>query len=219
MKPLFQLALGEDAELLLNFKERALTMSDAEMREVYAAVARLANARPTDLSAASVDAILAALDGNAVLEVGCGRGFLAARMAEMAATTAVDFVCDAELRARHPSVRFVAANVEHGLPFRSGSFPTVVCTHTLEHLRNVPAALAELRRVASRRLILVVPSQRPYRYTFDLHIHFFPYVESFLAVTGTKDVIECRKIDGDIFCVEDRSSSPRRRESMDLRSR
>lgn len=37
-------------------------------------------------------------------------------------------------------------------------------------------ALAELRRVAKRRLIIVVPKQRNYKYTFELHINFFPYL-------------------------------------------
>ena len=40
--------------------------------------------------------------------------------------------------------------------------------------------LSELRRVARRRLILVVPQEREYRFTFNPHLHFFPYPHSFL---------------------------------------
>jgi ubiquinone/menaquinone biosynthesis C-methylase UbiE len=204
MRPLFRLALGRHADLVLDFKERALSMSDEEMRRVYASVTELSTARPTDLSSASADAILDRVVGDTVLEVGCGRGALAARLAATRPTTAVDFVLDHV--SKRANLRLVEANVERGLPFAPRSFATVVCTHTLEHLRDAHAALAELRRVAARRLVLVVPSQRPYRYTFDLHIQFFPYLQSLLVLTGTENVSECRKIDGDILYVEDRPS-------------
>jgi hypothetical protein len=42
------------------------------------------------------------------------------------------------------------------------------------HVQDAHAALEELRCVAKRRLIVVLPKQRPYRYTFDLHLRFFP---------------------------------------------
>src|SRR3546814_1539315 len=37
-----------------------------------------------------------------------------------------------------------------------------------------------LRRVARRRVIIVVPQEREYRFTFNPHLHFFPYPHSFL---------------------------------------
>ena len=61
------------------------------------------------------------------------------------------------------------------LPFADGAFDTVVSTHMLEHVRDLHRVLAELRRVTKRRLIIVVPCERPHLYTPSLHIHFFPY--------------------------------------------
>ena len=61
------------------------------------------------------------------------------------------------------------------LQFQDHAFDTVICAHTLEHVFDIEKALSEVRRVCSKRLIVVVPRQREYRYTFDLHIHFFPY--------------------------------------------
>jgi hypothetical protein len=58
--------------------------------------------------------------------------------------------------------------------------------------------------VAGKRLIVVVPRQRPYRFTFDLHVHFFPYawsLELVLATDGPPG--RCRLIGGDWFYVED----------------
>jgi hypothetical protein len=58
--------------------------------------------------------------------------------------------------------------------------------------------------VARRRLIIVVPRQRPYRYTFDLHLRFFPYSHSLLgllAPAARKHRLD--EIGGDWFYQED----------------
>ena len=63
----------------------------------------------------------------------------------------------------------------------------MVCTHTLEHTKNLHRAISELRRVGSKELIVVVPRQRPYKYTFSLHSHFFPYRWSLESAFGGRD--------------------------------
>ena len=63
-----------------------------------------------------------------------------------------------------------------GLPFPDGSFDTVICAHVLEHVRDFDRALAELLRTARERVVIVLPRQREYRYTADLHIRYFPYL-------------------------------------------
>ncbi len=207
MAPLLRLAAGKHAGLLLDFKARAATMSRDELRRVYEDVAVLAAGRETDLVPAAADAVLQATLGPSVLEVGCGRGWLAERLAAAGhVTTAVDFVVPRSLPGRLPGVLFLAADIER-LPFRDASFETVVCTHTLDHVRDQSAALAELRRVTRGRLILVVPCQRPYRYTFDLHLHFFPYPHSLLALTGGEGVLACEKIGPDLFYIEERAAA------------
>ena len=66
-------------------------------------------------------------------------------------------------------------------------------------------AIAELRRIARRRLIIVVPREREYRYTFNPHFNFFPYTHSFLrAVHPVPEVYVCQDIGRDIFYCEDR---------------
>ncbi len=96
----------------------------------------------------------------------------------------------------------VQANL-YSLPFEANSFDTVLCTHALEHVRNPREALRELLRVTGRRLIIVVPKQRPYLYTPDLHVHFLPYMYSFKAFIGIKDA-EYLEIKGDFVCRIDR---------------
>lgn len=43
------------------------------------------------------------------------------------------------------------------LPFRELSFDTVVCFHTLEHTMSLERAVSELKRVALKRLLIIVP--------------------------------------------------------------
>src|SRR3546814_20784418 len=97
--------------------------------------------------------------GATALDVGCGTGYLlhvlAGRRPEMK-LTGVDFIIDSETRKRAEGISFHEANIER-LPFPDKSFDTVICTHVLEHILDFRGALAELRRVAAKRLIIVVP--------------------------------------------------------------
>lgn len=168
----FRLLFGSRAETFMTFKERAHRLTDDEFRRVYEETAAVHLQRPTDLNAACIAEILRSVSGT-VLEVGCGRGYLAGLLAATHDVTACDMVIDPELPARFPGIVFRRETLA-GLSFADRSFDTVVCTHTLEHVLDVHRAVAELRRITRRRLIVVVPRQRPYRFTFDLHLRFFP---------------------------------------------
>jgi ubiquinone/menaquinone biosynthesis C-methylase UbiE len=109
----------------------------------------------------------------------------------------------------HAAITCVEASIER-LPFDDGQFDTVVCTHTLEHVQHLQRAVDELRRVARRRLIVVVPRQRPYRYTFSLHVNFFPYAWSLTGQLGHAPGAVIKNL-GDWFYLEDvaQPSDPR----------
>jgi len=156
----------------------------------------------TDLNAACVKEILASLAGESILEVGCGRGYLLEQMAgKQREVTGCDIVISSALQSRLPDVRLVQANIE-SLPFKAGEFDTVVCTHTLEHVQHLELAISELRRVTKRRLLIVVPRQRPYKYTFSLHINFFPYAWSLTGQFGHRPRVIIKRL-GDWFYQED----------------
>ena len=105
------------------------------------------------------------------------------------------------MREKFPQVTFYEDNVET-LKFSDKEFDTVICTHTLEHVRNMHLAISELRRVG-KKLIIIVPKQRAYKYTFDLHLNFFPYFHSLLSVMGkVNGEVICEDVDGDIFYME-----------------
>ncbi len=189
----------------LDFKEKALAMSEDEFREFYRLVSDTAVKRETDLNKASIAAILSNLSniaGEKILDAGCGNGFLANLLSDNYQVTAVDIIIDPELCSKYPAINFQAANVE-ALPFADKYFDMVICAHTLEHVRDIHAAIGQLRRVA-KKIIIVVPRQRPYKYSFDLHLNFFPYLYSLPAMIGKSKGSSCvMDVDGDIFYMEE----------------
>ncbi len=201
----FKLLFKDKAEIFFSFKERAPHLSAEEFREIYARAAPVFIQRDTDLNQDSVEAIMQQAVGKTVLDIACGRGYLCRRLAGRGhEVTGADIVIDPALVQAHPEIRFQQANLE-ALPFPDAAFDTVICAHTLEHVQNPQQAINELRRVCAGRLIIVVPRQRPYRFTFDLHLHFFPYAVNLLSLLGDKGKHwRCRELGGDWFYLEDR---------------
>jgi ubiquinone/menaquinone biosynthesis C-methylase UbiE len=91
--------------------------------------------------------------------------------------------------------RYVSGNIEC-LPFTDKEFDVVTCHHTLEHIINIDKAISELKRIAKKRIIIVIPCQRYYYYTLDEHLHFFPHKELLIQKMGMGKFI-CKKIFGD----------------------
>jgi SAM-dependent methyltransferase len=93
------------------------------------------------------------------VDVGCGRGGIAAELAARGRfVVAVDMHPYEEWR-RHPNVAFVQADIDR-LPFRAGAFDQLSVLDVIEHVADDEAVLAELRRVSSDagRLIVTVPA-------------------------------------------------------------
>src|SRR3989339_165774 len=69
------------------------------------------------------------------------------------------------------------------LPFRSKSFDLVICSEVLEHIEDYKKAIIELRRVASKALLITTPAchseaeQKRFIPDYDMkrdeHVHFF----------------------------------------------
>jgi len=195
---------------LMELRQRAFYLPRAEYAAFYQELQSKFDQGVTDLTDESLAGVLAAVRGGRVLDVACGLGYLSAILARDHDTVVgCDVAVSAGRRGHDPAVRWCDGNVEE-LPFRDGAFDTVISTHTLEHVQHLGVALDELRRVARRRLIVVVPRQRPYLATFNPHIHFFPYEFSLLAWTGTERAHTIDLVGGDWLYVEDQDRAEAR---------
>ena len=117
----------------------------------------------------AVDELIGLAAPQSILDVGCGEGVLTGRWAQRLAPTPVvgldlaDTVLAQHWQARErPNLRFAAGRAEQ-LPFADGEFDLVAAIETLEHLREPDRALAEMARVARRRLLISVPREPIWR--------------------------------------------------------
>ncbi len=200
---LAQLVWGKHIVDLAQFRVRAPLLSAQEYETLYRAHPRVHD--DTDNSQACVDRIVQDVIGASVCDVGCGTGFLLTRVlaahSEITKATGVDFVIDAA--AAPPGITYIEAKIE-ALPFTDGEFDTVICTHVIEHILDYRRAIAELRRIARRRLIIVVPREREALYSFNPHFNFFPYSHSFLrAMIPLPAAFTCVDIGRDIYYLEE----------------
>ena len=201
-RPLMYLAWGREAPRFMAFRERIRSMDADAYASFYAALEPISG--ECDLNRACLDRILAERVGATVLDAGCGRGHLAELIARADPGVTVVGADLAPPPAKDPAnLRFVEGWLGR-LPFPDKAFDTVVCTHVLEHVLDLEGALADLRRLARRRLILVVPRERESRYPFNLHLHFFPYKHTFLNRIAAPDGrFACEVLHGDIYYRED----------------
>jgi 2-polyprenyl-3-methyl-5-hydroxy-6-metoxy-1,4-benzoquinol methylase len=176
----------------LDFKRKALFMSDAEFAAAYAAVQTERGSDWSDLDPCHVEFLLENLAPGTVLEVGAGCGVFAVEAARAGRrVTAVEMdasrlpVIVERGRRLGGDVNVVASRLER-LPFADRSFDNVVCAHVLEHVRELYPSIRELLRVAKRRVLVIVPQERYYRYTPNYHLHFFGGPEQLALAMGLK---------------------------------
>ncbi len=137
------------------------------------------------------------LTGNckSLLDAGCGDGYLLEGLAHLAEfCTGIDI---SHVALNHARKRLGVKSVYIGsfieeLPFTDNSFEVVVSAHTLEHVRDLEKSVSELKRVASKRLIILVPCQEYLPYTEDYHLHFFSDEQELIRIVGIPDA-ECIK--------------------------
>lgn len=175
MFPIYWIACGKHTAELLRYKDKYPFLTGAEYAKYYddASKARLAN-RPTNLNRAGLQFILENASGTC-LDAGSGRGYVAKCLVKAGFTvSAVDIVPPKNYSIETDGYTFISGSLD-ALPFPDKHFDTVICTHVLEHVPNMDAAVLELLRVTKNRLLIVLPKQREYRYTADLHVRFFPY--------------------------------------------
>jgi len=171
-------------------------MTPEEYTDAYRNLDSRATDRPTDMNEPTVRALLKKIhpEATSLLDIGCGRGYLLSRIAE--SHPKIKLVgCDVYNHVEVPGVEYRQGTIT-ALPFPDNSFDVVTATCILEHIIDVEKAVAELKRVARKQVVIVVPCQRYYYYTLDMHVHFFPTqssVEHLMQMPHHR----CEKIWGD----------------------
>jgi ubiquinone/menaquinone biosynthesis C-methylase UbiE len=117
-----------------------------------------------------------------VLEVGCGRGGFAHRMARAGArvtgcdfsTAALEAAASKTAAAQTLSVPAFAQGDAQSLPFAGNSFDLIVSCETIEHLPRVQCALNEMHRVArpGARLLLTTPNYLNFMGLYELYARY-----------------------------------------------
>jgi SAM-dependent methyltransferase len=225
MYPIIHFAYGRETKHIMEFKEKFPFLNDDEIAQYYEHIKNVPinTERATDLNKPCLNYILENIfnpenshnnaiigrRGATVLDVACGRGYLLKKIME-----------------KHPGIKCMGADIVKpeidpgfeivqadisSLPFEDHSFDNVICTHALEHIREPRKALVELIRITRRHLIIVVPRQREYLYTVDLHVNFFPYMYSFKNFIGVKNA-DYRILGGDFLCSVNFPVKPDRKE-------
>ena len=113
------------------------------------------------------------------LDLGCGDGRLAGEL-DAAELTAADVspVALERARGRLPEARIVELEPDAPLPFDDGAFDLVLCTETIEHVRDVQLLLSEIRRVLRPGGVLALTTPALFTYgrrpdPLSPHLRFF----------------------------------------------
>jgi ubiquinone/menaquinone biosynthesis C-methylase UbiE len=118
------------------------------------------------LEESHVARILGNVTGLSILDVGCGTGRHAVRLAQSGAkVTGIDFSSGMLARAKSKpgaeAVTFVEHDIAQPLPFETGSFDRVLSCLVLDHVVDLRAFFAELRRVCRTDGFVVVSVMHP----------------------------------------------------------
>lgn len=206
MAPLFFIwCKGRHVGTWMDFKSLAPHMTTTELRAFYRSAISFASERASDTNPEALAYVLGALDSDAasLVDVGSGRGHFL-RILQTDPRFASMSLAGCDLADRPPAGALYAVADAEQLPFLDGAFDIVTCFHTVEHLLHPEQAVTELRRIARRQLVIVVPRQAYFFYTMDLHLNFFPEPDDLARLLGVPTE-RIRQFGSDLVYLEDRA--------------
>lgn len=196
MYPFFWIAYrGRNISEKMDFKKKYFEWDSRQLQQFYENIKSVSTDRATDISPKCLEMIMENCAGmDAVLDVGCGKGYLLKRIKEKYPSLQLHGV-DFARGFSDPDITFTKADAVQ-LPFADKQFDLVICAHTIEHIFKARDLVKELKRVAGKKLIVITPRQRYFYYTLDEHINFFPQKEYLTSLMDMNDYT-CTNVEGD----------------------
>lgn len=183
----------------VDWRKKFRNISDSEWKAAYDKA--WLHRRNDCVEETDAELIMRALDGSGfVLEVGCGAGGLAILLARGGyAVTGIDVSTEAlRLASEKAEKENISISWKEGfaerLPFLDKSFDFITCCHTLEHVRNIEEVVKEFKRVARKKIVVLVPKQSYKLYAENYHTHFFETEDQLIRSIGCRKY-SCREID------------------------
>lgn len=119
-----------------------------------------------------------------IIDVGCGSGYMMEYLQQVdqeCRMIGIDYNIPKKellMNGKNTYLNTEIGKYISDLPSKSHDF--VLCTHVLEHIERPENALRELRRICSRKLIIICPLEKKFKWGMNYHITFFPKISLFL---------------------------------------
>lgn len=111
-----------------------------------------------------VKLIIDSLDGDNILDIGCGEGFVVNYLKNKN-IIGLDISKEALIIAKtqNPDNRFFRGDI-YNLPFQEDDFDIIMVMEVLEHINDVERAIDEIKRVSKQYCIFSVPNEPYFRF-------------------------------------------------------
>tara|TARA_Y100000768_G_C23980185_1_gene685310 strand:+ start:1858 stop:2559 length:702 start_codon:yes stop_codon:yes gene_type:complete len=185
-------------------KSKILNISKKEYKNYYQNMPQMHE--NSDLSEICINEIIKNIKSRNVIDVGCGNGFLLKKIRNkdkkiLLSGTEIVITPKLKKNLKVDNIKLYQKSIEDVNKINL-KFDTVICSHVLEHVLDINKAYSNLKKICKKKLIIVVPRERPYEYTFNGHIHFFPYKWSFINTIRPKNKFTIKDLQRDFLYIE-----------------